>query len=111
MELYDWDGVGKESISPLIVRQVIHTPHMTILRGTFQEGAVLPLHRHIQEQVTMLIEGSLRVALADQEVILKPGEVLIIPSDVPHLVEALEYSIGIDLFTPARDDWKKRRSD
>jgi len=68
---------------------------------------VLPLHQHIHEQVTMLIEGSLRVQLEDREVVLKAGEVLRIPSDIPHSVEALEHSVGIDLFTPARDDWKK----
>lgn len=107
MELYDWQSISKEQLSPLIARQLIHTPHMTILRGTFGRGAVLPLHHHIHEQVTMVLEGSLRVELEDREVVLRAGEILRVPSDVPHLVEALEDSVSIDLFTPARDDWKK----
>jgi quercetin dioxygenase-like cupin family protein len=107
MELYSWQDISKEAVSPLVMRQVIHTPSMTILRTTFKQGAVIPLHHHIHEQVTMPTEGALRIELEGGEVILRAGEVLRISSNVPHLAEALEDSVSIDLFTPSRDDLRK----
>ena len=107
MELYSWQDISKEAVSPLVMRQVLHTPSMTILRTTFKQGAVIPLHHHIHEQVTMPTEGVLRLELEGREVILKAGEVLRISSNVPHLAEALEDSVSIDLFTPSRDDLRK----
>ena len=107
MELYSWQDISKEAVSPLVMRQVLHTPSMTILRTTFRQGAVIPLHHHIHEQVTMPTEGALRMELEGREVILKAGEVLRISSNVPHLAEALEDSVSIDLFTPSRDDLRK----
>jgi quercetin dioxygenase-like cupin family protein len=107
VERYNWDQVPKEVVSPLLTRQMIHTPHMTILRVTFKQGGIVPLHQHIHEQVTLPMQGTLRVELEGKEFILNAGDVFRIPSDVPHLVEALEDSVGIELFTPAREDWKK----
>jgi quercetin dioxygenase-like cupin family protein len=107
MELYSWDQVPKEDVSPLVSRQMIHTPDMTILRVTLKQGAVVPLHQHVHEQITMPAQGVLRIELEGKEIILRAGDVLRIPSNAPHLVEALEDSVGIELFTPAREDWKK----
>jgi quercetin dioxygenase-like cupin family protein len=80
---------------------------MTILRVTLKQGAIVPLHQHVHEQITMPAQGALRIELEGKEIILRAGEVLRIPSNAPHLVEALEDSVGIELFTPAREDWKK----
>lgn len=106
MEHYNWDQVPQEEVSPLLSRQVVHTPSMTFLRATFRRGAVLPLHQHVHEQVTMLVSGRLRVEVAGDETVLGPGDIIRLPSNVPHLVEALEDSIGLDVFTPARTDWQ-----
>jgi quercetin dioxygenase-like cupin family protein len=107
MERYNWDQVSKEEMNPYLTRQVIHTPMMTILQVTFKKGAIVPLHRHVHEQVTMLTSGSLLFELDGEEFTLRAGDVLRVPSDVPHMVEAVEDSTGIDLFTPAREDWIK----
>jgi quercetin dioxygenase-like cupin family protein len=107
MEIYSWDQIPKEDVSPLLARQMIHTPDMTILRVTLKQGAIVPLHQHVHEQITMPAQGALRIELEGKEIILRAGEVLRIPSNAPHLVEALEDSVGIELFTPAREDWKK----
>lgn len=107
MERYNWDEVQREELSPLITRQVIHTAFTTIVRVTFKCGAVVALHDHFHEQVTMLMSGRLRFDLDGEELVLEAGEVLRIAPNAPHRAEALEDSLGIDVFSPAREDWKQ----
>jgi quercetin dioxygenase-like cupin family protein len=106
MERYSWDEVPREELNSLMARQVVHTPSMTILRATFRRGAISPVHQHVHEQVTMLLSGRVRVEVGGDETVLGPGELIRLPSNIPHLVEALEDSVGIDVFTPARTDWQ-----
>ncbi len=106
MERYNWDNVPKEELSPLLSRQAIHTPLITILRVTFKRGAVVSLHAHANEQVTMLTSGKLRFELDGEEIVVQAGDILRIPPNTSHLAEALEDSVGIDIFSPAIGDKK-----
>ncbi len=105
----NWGKIGEEKLNPLMSRWVVHTPGMTIARLRLLKGAVVPVHQHHNEQVTMMKSGALRFdfpGLPDQtSVTLGPGDVLVIPPHRPHGVEALEDSMVEDLFTPAREDW------
>lgn len=105
MQRYNWTEIGEEKMNPLLTRSVIHTGKMTIARISLKKGAVVPLHHHLNQQVSMLQSGLLRFDLDGESVVVKAGEVLVIPPDVPHLVEALEDSVATDLFTPQREDW------
>lgn len=105
MERFNWDAIAEEKMNPLLSRRVIHTEQMTIAALWIGKGAVVPLHQHVNQQVTMLRSGSLRFDMGGDSVVLQAGEVLVIPPNVPHRVEALEESIATDLFTPAREDW------
>src|SRR5277367_2759410 len=104
MERYEWSAIAEEKMNPLLSRRVIHTGQMTIARLWLGKGAVVPLHHHVNQQVTMLKSGALKFDMDGESFVLKAGEVLVIPPDVPHRVEALEESTATDLFTPARED-------
>ena len=73
------------------------------------EGSVVPWHHHDNEQISYILTGSLRFELGDcndpQEVVVRAGEVLVIPSRVPHMAEALEDTLDVDIFCPPRQDW------
>lgn len=105
MERYDWSAIAEEKMNPLLSRRVIHTGKMTIARIALKKGAVVPLHQHVNQQVTMLRSGALRFDMGGESFVLRAGEVLVIPSEMPHRVEALEESLATDLFTPQREDW------
>lgn len=105
MDLYNWNAIPEEVMSPLVTRQVIHTELMTIARLRMKKGAIVPLHHHINEQVTMMQTGSLRFELNGQEVLVNGGDCLRIPPNAPHMVEAMEDSVATDLFSPPRADW------
>ena len=105
MDRYNWQEIPEEKLNDAMSRQVIHSAQSTIARISLRKGAVVPLHHHVNEQVTMLQSGSLRFDMGGAQFILNAGDVLVIPPDVPHYVEALEDSHATDVFTPAREDW------
>lgn len=105
MERYNWTTVTEERMNPSLTRQVIHTAQMTIAQVNLAKGSVVPTHQHINQQVTMLRSGSLLFEAEGERLVLKPGDVLVIPPDLPHRFEALEDCSATDLFTPAREDW------
>jgi quercetin dioxygenase-like cupin family protein len=105
MQHHHWNSVKKEELSPLISRQMINTRQMTVARIGLKKGAVVPMHSHVSEQLSTLESGSMRFVVGGQETILRPGEALEIPSQVPHMAEALEDTLAIDMFSPPREDW------
>jgi quercetin dioxygenase-like cupin family protein len=105
MDRYNWAEVKEEKLNDLLWRRMIHTGAMTIAKLRLGKGVVVPLHHHINEQVTQLETGSLRFEMGGENMVLKAGEALVIPPNVPHLVEALEDSTATDVFTPRREDW------
>jgi quercetin dioxygenase-like cupin family protein len=63
------------------------------------------MHSHESEQMTYILQGSLKVVVAGEELTVREGEVLHVPSGVPHQAEALEDTFELDVFSPIRLDW------
>ncbi len=105
MQIYEWNRVEKEQLSPAFARQVIHAGTMTVARVYLRKGCSVPEHSHHNEQISMMEQGSLKFVIAGQEIVLKAGQVLRIPPNLPHSAEALEDCVATDLFSPPREDW------
>jgi quercetin dioxygenase-like cupin family protein len=84
----------------------IHTKNMTIAYWRVEKGATLPMHSHIHEQVMNLLEGEFEMTVADKTSICKNGEIVTIPSYVPHSGRALTDCYILDIFQPAREDYR-----
>jgi quercetin dioxygenase-like cupin family protein len=69
------------------------------------QGAIVPEHAHHNEQITYILEGKLRFTIGGETIDVGAGEVLTIPSHVPHTAEALEDTLDVDVFHPPRQDW------
>src|SRR2546422_7943305 len=108
MEHYRWDQMQKEVLSPTIARKIITGDKAMVAQVFFKKGAVVPLHHHESEQLTYILEGALKFELEGREVVVRKGEVLTIPSNVPHRAVALEDTLDLDIFSPIRLDWLKR---
>jgi quercetin dioxygenase-like cupin family protein len=100
-----WEDVDLEAMSPTIGRQFVVGNAMMIARVLLKEGAHVPLHHHSNEQISYILEGALRFLVGGREVIVRAGEVLCIPSDLPHEAFALEDTVDVDIFNPPRQDW------
>lgn len=105
MQLIDWIALPEEQLNPRISRKVLHSETMTVARLYLQKGAVVPLHHHVNEQISTIESGVLRFLIGGQEQVVKAGESMVIPPNVPHEVHALEDSVALDVFSPAREDW------
>ncbi len=105
MNLVNWDRIEEERLNPLLYRKVIHGGRMTVARMRLLKGVVVPVHHHANEQICMLQSGRLRFVVNGEECVLGPGDVLRLAPDAPHMAEALEDSIAVDLFSPVREDW------
>jgi len=105
MKHHNWDAIPKEQLSPTFSRQVIHTGDMTIARVYMKNGCSVPEHHHPNEQVSIIYEGSLKFMLGGKEVIVRAGDALEIPPNLPHSAVALEDTVAMDIFTPPRQDW------
>ena len=103
-----WEDVPEEVLTPLLARRVITGERMMLAQLVFDEGAIVPKHSHENEQLTYVLEGRMRFWLGEDEsqvVDVAAGEVLQIPSGVPHRAVALERTLDIDVFCPPRQDW------
>ncbi|MFC3158367.1 cupin domain-containing protein [Chryseobacterium arachidis] len=93
-------------VNELLTRGMISGEQGTIGYFTYKKGAVVPTHQHSNEQYSLITKGSVKVKILDKEYIVKAGDGIIIPPNVPHSFTALEDdTIDIDFFSPARKDW------
>ena len=107
MQLYDWETLEKEELSSTFARQVIHADTLTVARVFLKKGCKVPEHSHHNEQISIIEKGSLRFVLDGKEQLVKAGQILRIPAHVPHSAEAPEDCVGVDVFSPVREDWRR----
>jgi quercetin dioxygenase-like cupin family protein len=105
---YRWDDLAKEPLKEDLSRRLISTDRMMLAQVFLDKGCIVPQHSHENEQLTYILEGRLRFFLGDDgsEVVeVGAGEVLHLPSWLPHKAEALEDTLDVDIFCPPRQDW------
>jgi quercetin dioxygenase-like cupin family protein len=106
--LYRWDDLPRERVTDKLERRLITGERMMLAHVYLAKGCVVPKHSHDNEQLTYVLEGALRFRLGEggaEEVVVGAGEVLHIPSNLPHEAEALEDTLDVDIFSPPRRDW------
>jgi len=105
---YRWTDMPKERVSDSLDRRLITGDRMMLAHVYLKKGSIVPKHAHDNEQLTYILEGALRFWLGDageRELVVAAGEVLYIPSNLPHKAEALEDTLDVDVFSPPRQDW------
>jgi quercetin dioxygenase-like cupin family protein len=94
-----------EHLNPLIDRQFVAGERSMLARIILRKGSIVPEHSHDNEQITYVLEGALKFVIEGKELIVRSGEILVIPSNMPHSAEALEDTVDLDIFCPPRADW------
>jgi quercetin dioxygenase-like cupin family protein len=100
-----WNEVEREALNDKIDREMVVGDRVMLARVFLKKDAHVPEHHHHNEQVTYILEGALKFSIAGREVVVKAGEVLCIPPNMPHEAWALEDTLDLDVFTPPREDW------
>jgi quercetin dioxygenase-like cupin family protein len=105
---YRWEELPLETMKGTITRRLITSDRMMIAHVYLKKGDDVPRHSHENEQITYILEGALQFLLGangERELIVRAGEVLVIPSYLPHSALALEDTLDVDVFNPPRQDW------
>jgi len=100
-----WSEVELETLNPLLQRQLIVGHEVMLARVLLKKGCVVPMHSHVNEQLTYILEGALKFLIEGKEIVVHVGQVLTIPPNMPHQAEALEDTVDLDIFHPPRSDW------
>ena len=111
---YRWNEMPKEKVSDMLDRRLVTGDRIMLAHVYLKKGCVVPQHKHENEQITYILEGALRFWIGEnreQELVVSAGEVLHIPSNVPHEALALEDTLDVDVFSPPRADWLNKTDD
>jgi quercetin dioxygenase-like cupin family protein len=105
---YRWEGIPKERVNDRLERRLVTGERMMLAHVYLKQGCLVPRHSHENEQITYVLEGALHFWLGEdekREVVVRAGEVLTIPPNLPHEALALEDTLDVDVFSPPRQDW------
>lgn len=111
---YRWEDMPRERVTESLERRLITADRMMLAHVYLEKGCIVPKHSHENEQLTYILEGALKFWIGEngsEELIVRSGEVLVIPSHVPHRAEALEDTLDVDIFSPPREDWINKTDD
>ena len=103
--LFQWSKLPTDEPMPLLSRKRVMGEKMMTSEITLQPGCTVPVHHHENEQISCVLRGHLRFTVLDANdaeriVDVRGGEVLLLPSQVPHGVVAIEETLVLDLFSP-----------
>ena len=100
VRLHRWDEIALEKVTEVISRKLVTGEREMLTQIYLKRGALVPMHKHESEQMTYVLQGGLKFLVGGEEVIVREGEVLVIPSWVEHQVEALDDTLTLDIFSP-----------
>ena len=105
VRLHRWDEIALDKVTEMLSRKIVTGEREILVQVYVKRGCLVPLHAHPSEQMTYVLQGALKFHVGDEEITVREGEVLHIPSGVLHQAEALEDTFELDIFSPIRSEW------
>ena len=99
-------NIPARELKPGITGYYAHGDAMTVGYVELLAGSSIPMHQHVQEQITYIIEGQLDMIIDGKDCMLKSGSYHVIPPNTPHSAIAKTFCKVIDAFHPVRDDYR-----
>jgi quercetin dioxygenase-like cupin family protein len=111
VRLHRWDEIALEKVTEMLSRKIVTGDREMLAQVYLKRGCVVPMHAHESEQMTYILQGALKFFIDGEEISVREGEVLHIPSQVPHQAEALDDTFSLEIFSPIRADWLAHTDD
>jgi len=107
VEVLSWDAIAEERVNENITRKMFWGENLMIARYELAAGSVIPLHDHLSEQMTTVLEGSVTLSFpGEASITLRKGDMVLIPASKPHgSVAGAEGCTALDVFSPVRQDF------
>jgi quercetin dioxygenase-like cupin family protein len=103
--LHRWAEIDPEPMNPLLTRQFVSGTNGMAARILLKQGCLVPEHSHPNEQIALILSGALEFTVQGEKIVVRAGELIVLPPNVPHSALALEDTEDIDFFAPPRQDW------
>jgi unsaturated pyranuronate lyase len=100
------DDLERRTLFPGFDARLVHTAHATLSFVEAEAGAAFPEHSHPHEQTVVVLDGELELVVQGTATHLTPGTAFVIPPDVPHSGRAVVATRVLDVFAPAREDYR-----
>ncbi len=108
LQSINWDDIELETVNPSMKRRIVTGELMTVARIYFQDGFLVPMHSHHNEQITQVLKGTMRFVFGEDRSETRdfgPGDVVVIPAHLPHEALCVGDVEEMDMWSPRRDDW------
>ncbi|HAJ74887.1 MAG TPA: cupin domain-containing protein [Gammaproteobacteria bacterium] len=108
LQSINWQEIELETVNESMQRRIVTGENITVARIYFKDGFTVPMHDHHNEQITQVIKGQMRFLFGGddpREIHLNPGDVVVIPPNVPHQASCIGAVEQIDTWSPPREDW------
>jgi unsaturated pyranuronate lyase len=105
VRLHRWDEIALEKVTEMLSRKIVSGEREMLVQIYVKRGCLVPMHAHESEQMTYVLQGAIKFLVGGEEITVREGEVLHIPSGIEHQAEALEDTFELDFFSPIRQDW------
>ena len=108
LQSINWEEIELETVNESMQRRIVTGENITVARIYFKDGFTVPMHDHHNEQITQVIKGQMRFLFGGddpREIHLNPGDVVVIPPNVPHQASCIGAVEQIDTWSPPREDW------
>ncbi len=106
MEHIQLKNIKAKEILPGYKGKFVHSEHMTIVHWDIKANSPMPEHSHVHEQVVNVMQGKFELTVQGKPLVLEPGSVVVIPSNIKHSGNALTDCSIIDVFYPVREEYK-----
>lgn len=99
-------NIKPKELAPGITGHYVHGEKSSFGYIELKKGSQVPMHSHINEQITYIIEGQLDMIIDGVVFSLTDGMYHVIYANVPHSAIAIADCKVIDAFSPVREDYK-----
>jgi len=105
VRLHRSDEIALDKVTEMLSRKIVSGEREMLVQIYLKRGCLVPTHSHESEQMTYVLQGALKFLIGGDDITVREGEVLHIPSGMEHQAEALEDTFVLDVFSPIRQDW------
>lgn len=97
---------AKEPLKGIKIKSV-YLENLMMTHMEFEPCSIIPEHKHSNEQITLILEGKMDMAVGGERKTVIKGDVIVIPANIEHSAKILdEFTIAVDGWSPVRDDYK-----
>lgn len=105
----NWAEMDWEPIREKMRKKVVNPEGCTLQIAEIEKGHTPGPHKHIYEQVAIILAGECDFYIDGKAYHMIPGSILVIPPNAEHYIIATsdETVVNLDVFTPVRPEYKQ----